>query len=96
MKVENAVFIIKGDKHKKPEPVHHTIIFPGGHICVVRTTDNNYWAHIKVNTEVTDDDTIEGSKKGKILKIRMDTPDGVKTITENTDHFAVLISTEGK
>jgi hypothetical protein len=94
MKKENKVFIIKGDKLKQPEPIHHTIIFPGGHINVTRTTDNNYWAHIKVNKEKNEDlDTVEDSKEGKILKIRYDTSEGVKTIEADTDHFAVLIST---
>jgi len=93
MQVENKVFIIKGDKKTKAEPIHHTIIFPGGHIGVVRTTDDNYWAHTYVNTDKNGHllDTTEQSRSGKITKIRFDTPEGVKTIDVNTDHFAVLI-----
>lgn len=96
MQVENKVFIIKGDKHKKPEPQHHTIIFPGGHIGVVRTTNNEYWAHVHVNNspEAKNLDTVGESRHGEIKKIRWDTPEGVKTIEVNTDHFAVLIGLE--
>ena len=95
MDVENKVFIIKGDK-KNPEPIHHTIIFPGGHIGVVRTTDNNYWAHVYVNTDPRGKllDTVGESRVGKIKTIRIDTPKGVQTIDVNTDHFAVLVELE--
>ena len=93
MQVENKVFIIEGDKFKKPEPIHHTIIFPGGHIGVVRTTDNEYWANIYVNPDpvLVNLDTVGESRHGQILKIRWDTPKGVKTIDVETNHFAVLI-----
>jgi hypothetical protein len=34
---------------KKPEPIHFRVKFPGGSIEVVRTTDDQYWAHVNVN-----------------------------------------------
>ena len=92
MKHENKLIEVFGDKHKKAEPIHHTIAFPGGHINVTRTTDNEYWAHIWVNTEQVLEDH-EHSKTGDIKKIRFDTAEGVKTIEAETNHFAVLITT---
>jgi len=92
MKHENKLIEVFGDKHKKAEPIHHTIAFPGGHINVTRTTDDQYWAHIWVNTEQILEDH-EHSKLGEIKRIRIDTEDGVKTIEEKTNHFAVLIGT---
>lgn len=46
-----TVIQIFGDKSKKLEAEHHRIEFPGGSIAVDRTSDGEYWAHIKINTE---------------------------------------------
>jgi hypothetical protein len=85
---------LKGDV-KNPESAEHIIVFPGGSISVCRTSDNQYWAHISVNS----DKAINGagtrsSKTGVIEVIRVDTLNGVKEVEPvETDHFAVLIST---
>lgn len=34
---------------RKPEPEEFRIAFPGGDVGVVRTTDNQYWVHVRVN-----------------------------------------------
>ena len=34
---------------KKPEPIHFRIVFPFGDVDVVRTTDNQYWVHVRCN-----------------------------------------------
>jgi hypothetical protein len=94
MQNENLVFNIKGDKKSKAEPIQHTIAFPGGHIGVVRTTNNEYWAHIWVNQQ-NHEDNIQFEKFGFINKIRLDLSEGYSDIDipKNTNHFAVFIST---
>jgi hypothetical protein len=88
------VIELKGNP-KNPESAEHIIIFPGGSISVCRTTDNQYWAHITVNKEKVDGAGMYDSKEGFIELIRIDTPEGVKTLDhKDTDHFAVLISTK--
>ena len=83
--------ILKGDP-QKPESAEHHIIFPGGSISVCRTSDNRYWAHVKVNHEQPLDGGVYESKTGRIEGIRIDTPDGVEEVDhKGTDHFAVLI-----
>lgn len=94
MPATSKIIELKGNP-KNPESAEHIIIFPGGSISVTRTTDNQYWAHITVNTEKVDGAGIVDSMKGKIEVIRIDTPNGVKEIDhKNTDHFAILISTK--
>lgn len=85
--------ILKGDA-KNPESAEHHIIFPGGSISVCRTSDNRYWAHVKVNTEKPMDGAgVYESAGGQIECVRIDTIDGVKDVDhKGTDHFAVLIA----
>ena len=84
-----------GDPKVKIEPAEHIITFPGGSFSVTRTSKQEYWVHISVNKEETLDDIEKISKNGNIETIRIDTPEGVKTIDpKDTDHFAILISTE--
>lgn len=45
-----VVIEVFGDKHNKREPEQHRICFPGGEIHIDRTSDNEYWAHIYINT----------------------------------------------
>lgn len=84
--------VLKGDP-KKPESAEHIIEFPGGSISVCRTSENEYWAHVHVNRElVPASDAIVSTRTGVIKAIRVDTPDGVKTVDHHdTNHFAVLI-----
>ena len=39
---------LKGDR-RNPEPIHFRVMFPGGDVDIVRTTDDDYWIHIRVN-----------------------------------------------
>jgi hypothetical protein len=41
---------LEGDK-RRPEPIHFRVCFPGGDVDVVRTTDGQYWVHIRVDHE---------------------------------------------
>lgn len=84
------VIELKGDP-RNPESAEHIIIFPGGSISVCRTSDNQYWAHIEVyHGQILD--SVRESKRGYINAIRIDTPDGVKSIAHGgATHFAVLV-----
>lgn len=90
------MIVLKGEK-KNPESAEHHIEFPGGSISVCRTSTGEYWAHIAVYTKDKGPllDDARQSKHGKIECIRIDTANGVKTYEDETDHFAVLISTKG-
>lgn len=37
-----------GDK-KKPEDIHFRVVFPGGDVDIVRTNNDDYWIHIRVD-----------------------------------------------
>ena len=84
-----------GDPKKKIESAEHIINFPGGSFSVCRTSNQDYWVHISVNKDETLDDIEKLSKNGSIKTIRIDTPDGVKTLDpQGSDHFGILISTK--
>lgn len=47
---KNAVHVtFRGDR-RHPEPETAVIKFPGGFVEVSRTTDDQYWAHVAINT----------------------------------------------
>ena len=84
-----------GDPKIKIESAEHIINFPGGSFSVTRTSNDEYWVHISINKDVVIDDVPYLSKMGNIERIRIDTPDGVKSIDpQDTDHFAILVSTK--
>jgi hypothetical protein len=86
--------VLLGDKTKKPEAAENIIEFPGGAICVTRTTDGNYWAHFHINRSDVVGDT-KGTKAafGRIVGARIDTADGVVSIPayQEISHLALLI-----
>ena len=74
-----VVINVFGDKRKKPEPEQHRICFPGGEIHVDRTSDDEYWAHIYINTFARQKhdngafkETHLASKIGKVVGSRID------------------------
>ena len=42
-------FTLYGDKETKPEKPHTIIHFPGGHVEISRTSDDDYWVHFSLN-----------------------------------------------
>lgn len=59
---------LKGNR-KNPEPESFRIAFPGGDVDVVRTTDDEYWVHVRVNTpNKSDADAV----LGKLVDARLD------------------------
>lgn len=89
---------LKGNP-KNPESAEHIIIFPGGSISVCRTSNNEYWAHMEVNTDEVIPDTVRQSKPGRVVDTRIDRTFGNGTIEEVSDpetirHIAIRISTK--
>lgn len=59
---------------KKPEPIHFRVYFPFGDVDIARTTDNEYWIHIRRN-EPDDTHGSHGAKEGRFLNARLDLND---------------------
>lgn len=91
--------LVEGNKHVRAEPSTHVIQFPGGHIEVSRTDNDEYWAHIWVNKGQVLDDIHMFSKPGRIVEGRVDCPrpfgDGAAILhgIEKAEHISVRIST---
>lgn len=71
---------------KNPEPEIFRVAFPGGDVDVTRTTNNEYWVHIRVNTErdiVGNDDLVVG----KLVDARLDI-EGKHASETNAGDFA--------
>ena len=45
--------LVEGDKFTRKEPNLHVISFPGGYLELSRTSNDEYWAHIYVNRDET-------------------------------------------
>lgn len=83
---------LKGDP-RNPEPVHTRIAFPGGDVDVVRTTDGEYWVHVRVNRkDITSYDPFQAT--AKVTDARADSH--VRTLDLSKEladayHFAVRV-----
>jgi hypothetical protein len=55
----------------KPEPIHFRVVFPFGDVDIVRTTDNEYWVHVRCEHE-KDGLHIPGVVCGKFVDARID------------------------
>jgi hypothetical protein len=92
-----AVVRLLGDRNQ-PEPSTFIVQFPGGEVEISRTTGDDYWVHVRPNT---DDDVLvsEGAKvKGRLARARVDhavpggrVEDGEEIgFAETATHVAVL------
>ena len=90
--------LVEGNIKKRLEPSEHMIEFPGGSISVMRTSDNEYWAHIWVNKKQVLEDIHILSKPGRVVEGRIDYdyPEGIDEIhgAERVSHIAIRISTK--
>ncbi len=95
-------FKIKGDP-KNPEKAQTILLFPGGALELTRTSDNEYWAHIMVNSEgqVDPDIGYVNTKGGKVVDARLDynfeNPPREQEIIPDLDklkHIAIKITTD--
>jgi len=64
---------LNGDR-RDPEPIHFRVVLPFGDVDVVRTTDDEYWIHVRVNRP-TDRHHVEGRSVGRITDARVDATD---------------------
>lgn len=69
---------------QRPEPIHFRVVFPGGDVDVVRTTDNDYWVHVRVNTP--ENCILPDSKLARITDARLDI-DGMSVNAADVGHF---------
>jgi hypothetical protein len=60
---------LKGDR-RHPEPESFRVKFPGGDVDVTRTTDDEYWIHVRVNRPENTID--EDEPNGRIVDARLD------------------------
>jgi len=62
---------LRGDQ-RNPEPEHVRVVFPGGDVDVVRTTNGEYWVHIRVNS--SEDVKVSGGDRmaGELVDARLD------------------------
>lgn len=89
---------LKGDR-RNPEPESFRVQFPGGDADVTRTTDNEYWIHVRVNRPGHTID--EDEPNGRIVDARLDIEDKHASETKvgdfenpNLYHLAVRIAKE--
>jgi hypothetical protein len=62
---------LQGDPSIRPEPVHVRVVFPGGDVDVVRTTDGDYWVHVRVDS-AQDVAAEVADQAGRIVDARLD------------------------
>lgn len=55
---------------QKPEPIHFRVVLPFGDVDIVRTTDNDYWVHVR--TDHPDDGWSPDRNFGKFIDARID------------------------
>lgn len=48
---DNVLGVELEGNQNRPEPIHFRVCFPGGDVDIVRTTDDDYWVHVRVNHE---------------------------------------------
>jgi len=82
---------------KKPEPIHFRVEFPFGDVDIVRTTDDDYWVHVRVNHP--DDGDEPYRTMGRVTDARLDIKgkhasecDAGDFADENLYHLAVRVA----
>lgn len=62
---------LKGDPNE-PEKAYFRVAFPGGDVDIVRTTNNDYWIHVRVN-HPEDGSFIKGeTQAAQLIDARLD------------------------
>lgn len=62
---------LKGDP-KQPEPIHFRVTIPFGDVDIVRTTDNEYWVHVRCNNSKDGMFVPDETQTGKFVDGRID------------------------
>ena len=60
-----------GNPKIQPEPESFRVCFPGGDVDIVRTSDGDYWVHVRVDSE-DDVNQESASVAGKLVDARLD------------------------
>jgi len=62
---------LRGDR-RNPEPESFRVAFPGGDVDVVRTTDGEYWVHVRVDRPGKSVAPPDEAVYGRIVDARLD------------------------
>lgn len=97
---DNVIGVVLEGDPKKPEPIHFRVMFPGGDIDIVRTSDNqDYWVHLRVDRPDDGQDPYRKVMDARIVDARLDCRDKAVTDTDVGDfknpslyHMAVRIT----
>jgi hypothetical protein len=57
---------LEGDR-RNPEPIYFRVVLPFGDVDIVRTSDNDYWVHIRVNRPDAGMNVPGVTKHGRVL-----------------------------
>jgi len=87
-------FTLYGDREKTIEKVTTVINFPGGHVEISRTSNNQYWVHVGI----THPENKWGAQAGKLIDARIDVINknadkhrAAPLLQSDIDHVAFLI-----
>lgn len=62
---------LRGDR-RNPEPEHFRVSLPFGDVDIARTSDDEYWIHVRVNTPDDGEVIVAGQRAGQIKDARID------------------------
>ena len=86
---------------RKPEPDYFRVTFPGGDVDITRTTDNEYWIHVRVNRPADGDSP--DREMARFVDARLDIQGKHATESDLGDfdhpdlyHVAVRVGERGK
>jgi len=97
---DNVIGVELEGNPKKPEPIHFRVMFPGGDIDIVRTSDNqDYWIHLRVDHPDDGESPDRKVMDARIVGARLDCRDKAAVDTDVGDfnnpslyHLAVRIT----
>lgn len=67
---DNVLGVRLEGNRQKPEPIYFRTCFPGGDVDVVRTSDGEYWVHVRINHP--EDGADPNRVMGELVHARLD------------------------
>ncbi len=69
---DNAMGVVLDGNPQRPEPIYFRVVIPGGEVDIVRTSDDDYWVHVRVNHLGHGSFCHSEEVPGRILDARLD------------------------
>jgi len=69
---QSVMGVVLEGNPQRPEPIHFRVVIPGGDVDIVRTSDDDYWVHVRVNHPGHGSFCRGEDVPGKILDARLD------------------------